>query len=102
MTKPPAYTEDPWIDAYLRIRQAFLNGATVEELTGFADELKRSLPGPTPHHQQRCSSTQTSLSPAARRVCPRRWSPRSGCLIRRTVVAGDHWVARAAHIGPAH
>ena len=48
MTKPPVYTEDPWIDAYLRFRQAFLNGATVEELTDFANELKRGLPGPTP------------------------------------------------------
>jgi hypothetical protein len=41
-------TGDPWIDAYLRFRQAFLDGATVEELTSFADELKSGLPGPTP------------------------------------------------------
>jgi len=47
MTKPPVCTQDPWIDAYLRIRQAFLDGATVEELTGLADELKQDLPGPT-------------------------------------------------------
>lgn len=48
MTELPVCTEDPWIDAYLRFRQAFLDGATVEELTGFADELKRGLPSPTP------------------------------------------------------
>jgi hypothetical protein len=39
MTEPPVRTEDPWIDAYLRFRQAFLDGATVEELTSFANEL---------------------------------------------------------------
>jgi anthranilate phosphoribosyltransferase len=32
----------------LRFRQAVLDGATVEELTSFADELKRRLPGPAP------------------------------------------------------
>lgn len=48
MTEPPVCTEDPWIDAYLRFRQALLGGASVEELTGFADELKHGLPDPTP------------------------------------------------------
>jgi hypothetical protein len=48
MTEPPVCTEDPWIDAYLRFRQAFLDGASAEELTGFANELKRGLPGQTP------------------------------------------------------
>lgn len=48
MTEPPVCTEDPWIDAYLRFRQALLDGASVEELTGFADELKHGLPSPTP------------------------------------------------------
>ena len=48
MIEPPVRTGDPWIDAYLRLRQAFLDGATVDELTEFAEELKRGLPTPTP------------------------------------------------------
>lgn len=48
MSGPPVCTGDPWIDAYLKFRQAFLDGATVEELTDFAEELKRGLPAPTP------------------------------------------------------
>lgn len=47
-SEPPVRTGDPRIDAYLRFRQAFLDGATVDELTGVADELKRGLPDPTP------------------------------------------------------
>lgn len=47
-SEPPVHTGSPWIDAYLRFRQAFLDGATVDELTAVADELKRGLPGPTP------------------------------------------------------
>jgi hypothetical protein len=47
-SEPPVCTGDPWIDAYLKFRQACLDGATADELTGFADELKRDLPGPTP------------------------------------------------------
>jgi hypothetical protein len=41
-------TGDPWIDAYLSFRQAYLDGATADELTNFAEELKRGLPGLTP------------------------------------------------------
>lgn len=48
MTEPHMCTEDPWIDAYLRFRQAVLDGATIKELTDFADELKQGLPSPTP------------------------------------------------------
>jgi hypothetical protein len=40
------HTGDPWID--LRFRQAVLDGATADELTDFAHELQRGLPGPTP------------------------------------------------------
>ncbi len=47
MNEPPM-TDDPWIDAYLRFRQAVLDGATFEELTGFAEELKRGLPNLIP------------------------------------------------------
>jgi hypothetical protein len=46
--EPPVCTGDPWIDAYLRFRQAYLDGVTSDELTDFAHELKRALPGPTP------------------------------------------------------
>jgi hypothetical protein len=48
MSERPVRTGDPWIDAYLRFRQAFLDGAAAEELMGFAAELKRGLPTPTP------------------------------------------------------
>ena len=48
MSESPVCTGDLWIDAYLQFRQALLDGASVEELTGFADELKRGLPTPTP------------------------------------------------------
>lgn len=41
-------TGDPWIDTYLKFRRAVLDGATFEELTAFAEELKRDLPHPTP------------------------------------------------------
>lgn len=43
-----ALTGDPWIDSYLRFRRAVLDGATAEELTAFADELRRDLPHPAP------------------------------------------------------
>lgn len=48
VSEPPVGTGDPWLDAYLRFRQAYLDGATADELIGFADELKRDLPTPTP------------------------------------------------------
>lgn len=44
----PGHTGDPWIDAYLRFRQAVLDGATADELTDFAHELHRGLPGQAP------------------------------------------------------
>lgn len=48
MNQSPIDSGDPWIDAYLTFREAVLDGATVEELTAFAAELKRALPHPTP------------------------------------------------------
>lgn len=41
-------TGDPWIDAYLRFRQAWLDCATETELTDLATECRRDLPSPTP------------------------------------------------------
>ncbi|MDQ3764929.1 MAG: hypothetical protein M3460_26490 [Actinomycetota bacterium] len=48
VSRPLVCTGDPWIDSYLRFRQAVLDGATAGELTDFAAELKRGLPTPTP------------------------------------------------------
>jgi hypothetical protein len=45
---PSGSTGDPWIDAYLRFRRAVLDGATSDELTAFAAELKRDLPAQSP------------------------------------------------------
>lgn len=46
--QPRELTGDPWIDGYLEFRRAVLDGATIEELTALANELKRDLPHPTP------------------------------------------------------
>ncbi|MGH3696675.1 MAG: hypothetical protein ACRDRX_22255 [Pseudonocardiaceae bacterium] len=48
MSERSVCTGDPWVDAYLRFRQAYLDGATTDELTDFAHELKLGLPGLTP------------------------------------------------------
>jgi hypothetical protein len=48
MSEPPVVTGDPWIDAYVTFRQAWLDGATETELTDLANEARRSLPSPTP------------------------------------------------------
>jgi hypothetical protein len=37
-------TGDPFIDAYLRFRQAWVDGATEDELTDLARECRRGLP----------------------------------------------------------
>jgi hypothetical protein len=41
-------TGDPWIDAYLAFRQAWVDGASERELTDLANEYRRGLPNPTP------------------------------------------------------
>jgi hypothetical protein len=43
MSEPPVCTSDPWIDAYLTFRQAWLDGATETELTDLARECRRGL-----------------------------------------------------------
>ena len=48
MSEPPVVTGDPWIDAYLRFRRAWLDGATESELADLATECRRGLPSPTP------------------------------------------------------
>jgi hypothetical protein len=41
-------TGDLCIDAYLRFRRAWLDGASEGELADLATECRRGLPGPTP------------------------------------------------------
>ena len=48
MSEPLGSTGDPWIDAYLRFRRAWLDGATAAELTDLAVECQRGLPSPAP------------------------------------------------------
>ena len=48
MSEPGESTGDPWIDAYLTFRRAWLDGATKSELTDLATECRRGLPSPKP------------------------------------------------------
>ncbi|MGH3975004.1 MAG: hypothetical protein ACRDS9_16990 [Pseudonocardiaceae bacterium] len=41
-------TGDPWIDAYLTFRRAWLEGATEGALAELASECRRGLPSPAP------------------------------------------------------
>jgi hypothetical protein len=48
MSEPPRVTGNPWIDAHLTFRRAWLDGAPESELTDLATECRRGLPSPTP------------------------------------------------------
>lgn len=48
MGEPLESVGDPWIDAYLRSRGAWLDGATESELTDLVTECRRGLPSPRP------------------------------------------------------
>ena len=48
MSEPLRLTGDPWIDAYLTFRRAWLDGATEGELADLATECRRALPSPAP------------------------------------------------------
>lgn len=48
MSEPLELTDDPWLDAYLTFRRAWLDGASESELTDIANECKRGLPSPAP------------------------------------------------------
>jgi hypothetical protein len=48
MSDSAVRTGDPWIDAYLRFRQAWLEGGTEGELADLAAECRRGLPSPAP------------------------------------------------------
>ncbi len=45
-TQPRELTGDPWIDTYLKFRRAVLDGATIKELTAYAEELTPPTPPP--------------------------------------------------------
>jgi hypothetical protein len=49
-SEPPVCTGDPWIDAYLKFRQACLDGATPDELTGFGTKRPWVRIPPPRHH----------------------------------------------------
>ena len=48
MSEPLVCIGDPWIDAYLTFRRAWLDGATETELTDLAIECRHDLPSPVP------------------------------------------------------
>lgn len=48
MSEPRDVTGDPWIDAYMAFRRAWVQGGTEGELTDLAMELKQGLPSSTP------------------------------------------------------
>jgi hypothetical protein len=72
MSEPRESTGDPWIDAYIKFRQAWLDGATETELTNLATECRRGLPSPTLpipaamfiHSDILITSGQKALSPS--------------------------------------
>lgn len=48
MSEPLEVTGDPWMDAYLTFRRAWLDGATEGELADLAMELRHGLPNLAP------------------------------------------------------
>jgi hypothetical protein len=85
MNEPREVTGDPWIDAYLKFRQAWLDGATESELTDLAAECRRDLPSPTPptpaalfiHRDIMITSEQ---NPLPRQLITALWVPDSAAL----------------------
>jgi len=71
VSEPPVCTGDPFIDAYLTFRQAWIDGATEEELIDLATECKRGLPSSAPpvpaamfiHRDVLITAGQKALSP---------------------------------------
>ncbi|MGH3694922.1 MAG: hypothetical protein ACRDRX_13205 [Pseudonocardiaceae bacterium] len=78
------WTGDPWIDAWLKFRRAWLEGATEDELTDLANQCRRDLPSPTPpapaamfiHRDILITAGQQALSP---RLVTALWVPDSAC-----------------------
>jgi hypothetical protein len=85
MSAPPESTGDPWIDAYLTFRQAWLDGATEDELTDLATECRRGLPSPTPPAPAALFIHRDTLIISQRNALPRQlvtalWVPDPACL----------------------
>jgi hypothetical protein len=82
MSESPEPTGDPWIDAYLTFRRAWVEGASETELTDLASECRRGLPSPTPpipaalfiHHDILITSQHTTLP---RQLVTALWVPQS-------------------------
>ncbi len=87
MSEPPVCTGDPWLDAYLTFRRAWLDGATESELADLARECRRGLPSPTPlapaalfiHRDILITSEQGALP---RQLVTALWVPDSVCTAR--------------------
>jgi hypothetical protein len=87
MNEPLQFTGDPWIDAYLRFRRAWVDGATEGELADLARELRRGLPSPAPpvpaalfiHRDILITAGQKAVS---RQLVTALWVPDSGCTAR--------------------
>jgi len=85
MSQSGEVTGDPWIDAYLTFRRAWLDGATESELTDLAVECRRGLPSPTPpipaalfiHHDILITAGQKALPP---QLVTALWVPDGVCL----------------------
>ncbi len=84
MSEPSVCTGDPWIDAYVRFRRAWLDGATEAELTELAAECRRGLPNPTPpipaalfiHRDILITSQRNTLPP---QLVTALWVPHGAC-----------------------
>ena len=84
---PLDVTGDPWIDAYLRFRRAWLDGATESELTDLANECRRGLPSPSPpapaamfiHRDILITAGQMAVSPQLVRAL---WVTEEACTAR--------------------
>ena len=87
VSEPSACTGDPWIDAYLTFRQAWIDGATEGELIDLATECRRGLPSPAPpvpaamfiHSDVLITAGQKALSP---QLVTALWVPDSVCTAR--------------------
>ena len=93
MNEPHQLTGDPWIDAYLTFRRAWLDGATASELTDLATECRRGLPSPTPpvpaslfiHQDILITAGQVAVSP---QLVTALWVPEGMCTAREASETG--------------
>lgn len=78
-------TGDPWIDAYLKLRQAWIDGADDADIHVLALELRRDLPQPQPpigpvtmfiQNDIEITSSRYGLTPALMTAL---WVPNGDC-----------------------